>query len=149
MVKINTQMMIDRIIYGLDKLINEKKAIIELGTLPPSIYGDKTQLTQVFQNLITNALKFHAPNQIPKIIITSADKEQFWEFSIRDNGIGIEPAFFDKIFLLFKKLHPKSEYEGTGIGLALCKKVVERHGGDIQVTSTLGKGTTFTFCIAK
>lgn len=141
--------LIDGILYQLNQLTKENNAVIKVGEMPSLIRGDRTQLKQLFQNLIANALKFHEPTKQPKIEISCLDKDRFWEFSVKDNGIGIEAAYFEKIFKLFNKLHQKSEFEGTGIGLALCKKVVENHGGEIMVASTVGEGTIFAFTILK
>jgi light-regulated signal transduction histidine kinase (bacteriophytochrome) len=114
----------------------------------PCVWGDKVQVTQLFQNLLSNALKYHS-DQPPAIVIRAKEEPNFWQFSIEDNGIGIESQFFDKIFIIFQRLHNKSEYSGTGIGLAICKKIVERHGGKIWVESVPQKGSTFYFTISK
>jgi two-component system CheB/CheR fusion protein len=114
----------------------------------PVVSGNKTQLKQLFQNLIGNALKYHNGTK-PVIQIGFIDNTGHWEFFVRDNGIGIDPKFFDKIFIIFQRLHTKSDYGGTGIGLAICKKIVERHGGQIWVESIPGKGSTFYFTLKK
>ena len=101
----------------------------------------------MFQNLIGNAIKFAKPNTTPKVIIGGKEKTDETLFWVQDNGIGIEPAFFDRIFLLFKRLHGSTDYEGTGIGLALCKKIVEQHQGKIWVESKKDVGTTFFFTL--
>jgi len=106
-------------------------------------------MKQLFQNLISNAIKFRKPDTAPQITISAKPKGNFWEFTIQDNGIGINEEYFDKIFMIFKRLHTKNEYEGTGIGLSLCKKIVEQHGGKIHLESTLGEGTRFNFTIEK
>jgi light-regulated signal transduction histidine kinase (bacteriophytochrome) len=102
---------------------------------------------QVFQNLIGNAVKFSQPDVRPVVKISAERSGAAWAFSVADNGIGIERKYFDRIFQMFQRLHTRQEYAGTGIGLALCKKIVERHGGRIHVESTPGQGTTFSFVI--
>ena len=129
-----------------EKII-DARALIEIGEMP-RVLGDKVQLTQLFQNLLSNALKYHS-DQAPVIKIKAEEEASHWQFSISDNGIGIDPQFFDKIFIIFQRLHNKSDYSGTGIGLAICKKIVERHGGHIWVESAPEKGTTFYFTISK
>jgi PAS domain S-box-containing protein len=114
----------------------------------PQVWGDKVQLTQLFQNLVGNALKYHSEAQLV-IDIRAIEQPDSWRFSVADNGIGIDPLFFEKIFIIFQRLHNKSDYSGTGIGLAICKKIVERHGGRIWVESGHQKGSTFFFTISK
>ena len=112
----------------------------------PTVAADARQLGQVFLNLIGNALKFHG-TAAPRIHVGAAHEHGAWRISITDNGIGIEPRFFERIFVMFQRLHLRSDYEGTGIGLAICKKVVERHGGCIGVQSEPGRGSTFFFTL--
>jgi PAS domain S-box-containing protein len=128
-------------------IIAAEGAKIDIGPMP-IVWGDQGQLTQLFQNLLGNALKYHGDR---KLLIQVAAKEEpgFWQFAVKDNGIGIDPQFFDKIFVIFQRLHTKTDYSGTGIGLAVCKKIVERHGGKIWVESVPGEGSTFYFTIAK
>jgi light-regulated signal transduction histidine kinase (bacteriophytochrome) len=114
----------------------------------PRVLADQMQLTQLFQNLVGNAIKYQKPGT-PKIHV-SAVKEgaRNWNFSVKDNGLGIEPQHFEKIFGMFQRLHKREEFDGTGIGLAICKKIVERHGGRISVDSLPGQGSTFRFALA-
>ena len=127
--------------------INESNAVIEVGTLP-SMSANKTQMFQLFQNLIGNALKYSS-KEPPRIYIEGKEEEKQYLFSVKDNGIGIKPMFFEKIFVLFQRLHHKNEYSGTGIGLTVCKKIIERHDGKIWVTSEPGVGSCFYFTISK
>lgn len=130
-------------------MIAETEAKIIFGDYPSKVEGDPTKLRRLFQNLIQNAIKFRQPDITPIVQIEGVEQEKHWLFSVKDNGIGIEEAFFDKIFLLFRKLHNIGAYKGTGIGLALCKRIVEHHHGKIWLESTLGEGTTFYFTIKK
>jgi len=127
--------------------IEERRAAVEIHDLP-TVIGDKTQLIQLFQNLLANALKYGNSTK-PFIEIKGKDETDEWLFSIEDNGIGIDAKFFDKIFIIFQRLHNKDEYSGTGIGLAICKKIVEKHGGKIWVESQPGQGSTFYFTLKK
>jgi PAS domain S-box-containing protein len=134
-------------------LINLRAAIGESGALVthdqlPAVLADEMQLIQLFQNLVGNAIKYQSPG-IPKVHISAArDSEQKWMFSVQDNGLGIDPQYFEKIFGMFQRLHKREEFAGTGVGLAICKKIVERHGGSISVESRLGHGSTFHFALA-
>jgi signal transduction histidine kinase len=127
---------------NLDRALARADASIECGPLP-TLSGDALQLTQLFQNLISNALKFRSPDRPCVIAISSQESDQGWTVSVTDNGIGIPAEDFDRIFNLFQRLHAPSEYTGTGIGLATCKKIMERNGGRIWLDSTLQIGTTF------
>jgi light-regulated signal transduction histidine kinase (bacteriophytochrome) len=118
---------------------------VSYGNLP-DVMSDFTQLVQVFQNLIINGIKFHS-EEPPKIHISVEKKAKEWVFSLQDNGIGIDPQYSEKIFEVFKRLHKKEEYPWTGIRFAVCKKIVERHGGHIWVEYELGKGSTFYFTL--
>lgn len=129
--------------------LKSRNATITTESLPTIIQGSKERIKALFRNLLSNALKFSHANEPLHIKIKAEDKGYCWQFSFSDNGIGIEKVFFDKIFMIFKKLHPKNIYPGTGMGLALCKKIVQQHGGDIWVESELNKGTTFYFTITK
>jgi PAS domain S-box-containing protein len=144
--RIDTNESYKQALQNLHALITRKEARVSKDPLP-EIYADGTQITQLFQNLIGNALKFQKPDVTPEIHVSARREENRWVFSVRDNGIGIEPRFNDRIFKIFQRLHAKGEYEGTGIGLAICKRIVERHGGEIYVESTPGEGSTFYFTI--
>jgi signal transduction histidine kinase len=104
-------------------------------------------LRQVFQNLLANGLKFHRPGVPPRVQVSAKPDNEMWVFGVEDNGIGIEPQYSERIFSLFQRLHSRAEYPGTGIGLAICKRIVERHGGRIWLESEFGRGTTFWFAL--
>ena len=114
----------------------------------PQVTADASQLTQLFQNLVGNAMKFHG-GAAPRIHVGAQTREHVWVFTVQDNGIGLDTQYADRIFMMFQRLHSKTEYPGTGIGLAICKKIVERHGGRIWVESAPGRGSTFGFTIAR
>lgn len=130
---------------NLELAIKESKASIKQFTLP-KIYGNFVQITQVFQNLIANAIKYQGESK-PAIDISAEKKDGMWLFAVKDNGIGIEQWFSERIFIVFQKLHDHRKYPGSGIGLALCKRVIEKHGGKIWFESEVGKGTTFFFTL--
>ncbi|MDF7817971.1 PAS domain S-box protein [Runella sp. MFBS21] len=140
--------LIEEIIQLQKQSIEETQAVIVYGDLP-TIVGYKVPLMQVFHNLISNALKYHQKGVSPRVKIEATEENEYWLFSIKDNGIGIEEAYFDKIFILFQRLHGREQYNGTGIGLALVKKIIENEGGRIWVQSTLGQGSTFYFTLLK
>ena len=121
--------------------MTESHAVVTSDPLPV-VTADLLQMTQLLQNLVANAVKFHGPRS-PKIHVGAQRKERAWEIHVRDNGIGIDPQYFDRIFLIFQRLHTRTQYKGTGIGLAVCKKIVERHGGKIWVESVPGDGIDF------
>ena len=146
---VNINSLLETIQFDLRAIMQEKKAVVEAKNMPSAITADPTKIRQLLQNLITNAMKFQQENKTPLIKISCEEKEREWIFKIEDNGIGIKPEFHEKIFLLFRRLHSRSEFEGTGIGLAICKKIVEQHGGNIWLDSEYGKGTTFSFSISK
>ena len=129
------------------RLIADTGAVITIGPMPV-IWANKTQISQLFQNLVGNAIKYSG-DKVPEISISYTDEPEKYVFHIQDNGIGIDPANFDKIFVIFQRLHSKRDYSGTGIGLAICKKIVEKHGGSIWVESDPGKGSRFSFSISK
>jgi light-regulated signal transduction histidine kinase (bacteriophytochrome) len=132
----------------LRPLIKENSAEINQDRLPP-VRGDQAQLVQLFQNLIDNAIKFRQPEEPPRIQVAVEQREHEWLFAVRDNGIGFDPKFADRIWQVFQRLHPVDQYAGTGIGLAICRKIVERHGGRIRAESEPGRGSTFYFTLPK
>jgi hypothetical protein len=136
---------LDQALANLEAAIAETGAVISRDRLPV-VKADAAQLTQLFQNLISNAIKFRS-QQPPSINISVRRDEGNWLFSVKDNGIGMQPEYFERIFVIFQRLHTRNEYPGTGIGLAICKKIVERHGGRIFVESQPGQGSTFSFTL--
>lgn len=133
---------------NLKHAISENDALITADSLP-QVAGDETQLLQLIQNLLGNAIKFRSPGEQAVIHIGCRDEGDCWEFSVKDNGIGIAPQFHERIFEVFQRLHNREQYAGTGIGLAICKKIVERHGGILRVESEAGNGSNFVFQIRK
>ncbi|MGH9666603.1 MAG: sensor histidine kinase [Bryobacteraceae bacterium] len=136
---------LDRALANLQLSIAQSAASISRGPLPP-VRMQMVQLEQIFQNLIGNALKYRS-EEPPQIAISATQRDGEWLFLVNDNGIGIDPQYKEQIFGVFKRLHTASEYAGTGIGLALCQRIVERHGGRIWVESEIGKGATFFFTV--
>jgi PAS domain S-box-containing protein len=130
---------------NLSTAVAESQAVVTSDDLP-SIMADETQMVQLFQNLIGNAIKFHG-DRLPRIHLSARQEEDGWLFSVKDNGIGIDPAQGERIFVVFRRLHQRDEYPGTGIGLAICKKIVERHGGRIWVEPNPDSGSTFYFTV--
>ncbi|MBD0304089.1 MAG: hypothetical protein ICV85_18575, partial [Tolypothrix sp. T3-bin4] len=136
---------VNRTIKDLSVTIEENKAIINVKPLP-TLNVNSQQMGQLFQNLIANALTYRGEAP-PAILIQSELQHNYWVISIQDNGIGIKPQYFERIFVIFQRLQSREKYSGTGIGLAICRKIVERHGGNIWVESELGSGTTFFFTL--
>jgi chemotaxis family two-component system sensor kinase Cph1 len=137
--------MLDRALENLEVTIKESRVLIEQDPLP-SLAVDNTQIILLFQNLISNAIKFRSEEK-PKIHIGAEQQKEYWLFNVTDNGIGFKQKYIDRIFLPFRRLHARERYPGTGIGLAICKKIVEQHGGTIWAKSEIGKGSTFYFTI--
>jgi light-regulated signal transduction histidine kinase (bacteriophytochrome) len=135
-----------RALANLKTAITEADAVVSSGQLP-TVTADPVQLAQVFQNLVGNAIKFCRTDRRPEIQVSAEPYDGRWRFSVKDNGIGIEPQYVERVFVIFQRLHTRDKYPGTGIGLAICKKIVERHGGRIWVESTPGEGSTFYFTI--
>ena len=142
---VDCEVLLARTLTTLHLTVTERQAIITHDPLP-TVQGDPVLLGQVFQNLLGNALKFCTPAP-PRIHVWAQRAGRQWQFAVRDNGIGIAPQHNERIFEVFQRLHPRAEYPGTGIGLAICKKIIERHGGRIWVESTPGQGTTFFFTL--
>jgi len=138
--------LIKAVLDDLSTSVTETHAILDIGELP-KLKGYETDLRLLFQNLLTNAIKFRKKDTVPHIKISAIKQDVYWMFSFQDNGIGIAKRNQEKIFAIFQRLHSKSDYEGTGIGLAHCQKIVDLHGGKISVESELGKGSTFYFSI--
>jgi light-regulated signal transduction histidine kinase (bacteriophytochrome) len=145
--EISSELALNAALVNLRAAIEESGAVVTHDSLP-AVTTDDTQLSQIFQNLIGNAIKYRSAAKVPRIHISAAapgDRERI--FSVRDNGIGIETQYFDRIFVLFQRLHGRKQFEGTGIGLAICKKILERLGGRIWVESQPDNGSTFHFAL--
>ncbi len=152
---VSMQTVVEQALQNLAMSVRESGGTVEFGPLP-SIMGDGTQLVQLLQNLIGNALKFHGPDA-PRVQVTASEfggpaqedgpGKGWWHFEVQDNGIGIAPEYHERIFQIFQRLHSREEYDGSGIGLALCHKIIDRHGGTIWIASAEGKGTTFHFTL--
>ncbi|MGH9552303.1 MAG: PAS domain-containing sensor histidine kinase, partial [Terriglobales bacterium] len=139
---------LQRALINLRGALEQSHAQVTHDPLPP-VLADETQLIQLFQNLVGNAIKYQSPGAVPQVHISvSASGEDRWMFAVKDNGLGIDAQYFERIFGMFQRLHKREEYAGTGIGLAICKKIVERHGGSISVESQPGQGSTFRFALA-
>ena len=143
---VDTAALLHQVRHDLQQAIADSGAVVTSGELP-EVLGDRTQLAQLLQNLVSNALKFRG-ERTPRVEVTCRSEQARWIFSVRDNGIGIAAEDHQRIFDMFSRLHHRSEYAGTGIGLALCRRIVERHGGRVWLESEAGKGTTFFFSLA-
>ena len=143
---VDCNLLVSQISNDLNKIINENNATILYKNLPV-VNGYETELRLLFQNLIHNAIKFRKKEIVPIIEISAQKEPEKWVFSVKDNGIGIAEKYLKKIFVIFQRLHDRDTFEGTGIGLAHCKKVVRLHGGQIWAESQPGEGSTFFFTI--
>jgi PAS domain S-box-containing protein len=142
----SSELALERALKNLGRTVGESHATVTHDPLP-TVRADETQLVQLFQNLVGNGIKYHG-SDAPRIHVSAAmNGERKWIFSVRDNGLGIDAKYFERIFGMFQRLHGREEFEGTGIGLAICKKIVERHGGAISVESQPGHGSTFRFAL--
>ena len=148
LVEVDCDVVMKEVLADLGNAISNAQAIITTDHLPV-ITGYATEIKQLFQNLLINAIKFRKKDIAPQIQVYIKDLGEHWQFSVKDNGIGIEEQHKEKIFMIFQRLHTKTAYEGSGIGLAHTKKIVELHGGNIWIESTVGEGTTFHFTIQK
>jgi light-regulated signal transduction histidine kinase (bacteriophytochrome) len=145
-VKVKMDRVVEKVIANLSIKIEERKAAITIRKLPV-VFADENQMIQLLQNLIENSIKFS--NTSPVISVSSRLENDYYIFSVKDNGIGIEHQYHDRIFQIFQRLHKRDEYDGTGIGLAICKRIAERHNGRIWLESFPGKGCTFFFSLPK
>ena len=141
----NFESILEQVKTDLETIITDSNALIFNDDLP-IVTADPTQLRQLLQNLLSNAIKY-CQADIPQVHVRASQADKVWTISVQDNGIGIDPQFSDRIFIIFQRLHHRDEYSGTGIGLAICKKIVERHGGQIWVDSQEGQGSTFSFTL--
>lgn len=146
---INMEELMANVQQDLSEAIAKSGAKITCANLPPTVNGYPMELHLLFQNLLSNALKFMAPERKPEVRIEGVELEHKWKFSFSDNGIGIDQMHQEKVFAIFQRLNPRHQFDGQGIGLAHCKKIVELHGGEIWFSSTPGKGTTFYFTLSK
>jgi light-regulated signal transduction histidine kinase (bacteriophytochrome) len=136
---------VDQVLTDLQATMAEQGAVVTHDGLP-TVSADARQLYSLFLNLIGNALKYHG-QEAPRVSVSAVRDDAYWLFTVKDNGIGLDEQYADRIFVLFQRLHTRDEYAGTGIGLAICKKIVERHGGRIWVESAPGHGSTFRFTL--
>jgi len=144
--KIDISQVLGYALSNLYQLITENHALVTTENLPV-LSVDESQIIRVFQNLIENSIKYKKKTEMPRIHISCVKKNTMYEFAVSDNGIGIEMKYHDRIFIIFQRLHTKEEYPGTGIGLSISKRIIERHGGSIWFESAENQGTTFYFTL--
>lgn len=142
---VDANAVMEKVLSNLQQSIEDRGAVVKVGELP-TLNMHEIHLMQLLQNLVGNAVKYGGERD-PKVSVQAVRKESEWLFSVQDNGIGIDPKYKERVFGLFQRLHSSSEYAGTGIGLAICRKIVERYGGRIWVESSLGEGSTFFFAL--
>ena len=142
---IYSEKIVETVLTNLKTQIQDKNAIVTYDSLP-KIYASEYQMVQLFQNLISNAIKYNN-KKIPEVHLSAIKKDKEYVFSIKDNGIGMDNVYLEKIFTIFQRLHTREEYDGTGIGLAISLRILQQHGGKIWAESELGKGSTFNFSI--
>lgn len=145
-VPVHVEAVLAEAIENLHTAIAESGASVTHGPLP-MVTADRSQLMRVFQNLVANAIKFRKEGEPPRVHVSCEPCDGRWLFAVQDNGVGIDPKYFDRIFVIFQRLHTQQQYPGTGLGLALCQRIVMRHGGEMWVESEVGRGTTFFFTI--
>jgi light-regulated signal transduction histidine kinase (bacteriophytochrome) len=143
---VDSEQALDQALTNLRSALEDSKAVVTHDPLP-RVFGNGAQITRVFQNLVGNGVKFRRPEESPRIHVAAQLRANEALFSVRDNGIGIDPQYSERVFVIFQRLHTRTEYPGTGIGLSVCKKVVERHGGRIWLESQPAAGTTFWFTL--
>ena len=142
--EISSEAALEQALLNLQGVIQESGGVVTHDPLP-SVIADGAQLVQLFQNVVGNAIKYRGV-ELPRVhVLAKKNDDREWIFSIQDNGLGIDPQYFEKIFVMFQRLHGREEFSGTGIGLAVCKRIAERHGGKIWVESKPGNGSTFYF----
>ena len=141
--------LLNHLLIEINQSIAEKDGEVNIISLPEKMTCDASRLRQVFQNLITNAMKFHKEGETPYVEIDFEEETDFYKFRVTDRGIGIEQDYHNEVFLMFKKLYSENKYKGTGIGLSICKKIIEQHQGDIWLDSTVGEGSSFYFTVSK
>lgn len=147
--EVDLEASLDRALATLHGRIEEAGATVERTNTLPVVHGDAGQLDRLFVNLVGNALKYRSPERAPVVRISSRPNDEpiGVQVTVTDNGIGFDPRHAERIFRMFQRLHGRTDYEGTGIGLSICARIVERHGGKIRATGTIGEGATFTFTL--